>query len=312
MDGHHLVTVLIPAYNVEKWIRLSVESILQQSYKYFEILIINDGSTDQTSFVLDEIALLDDRIRVLHNINNMGIVATLNRGLLEARGDYIARMDADDIAESSRLEKQLKFLKNHPDYALVGSQMVSMDENGIEYGVTRCPVLYENAQKIIRYSSPVAHIWLCHRDIYTKLGGYRELAPAEDYDFLLRMDTFGLKYGNHPEVLMKIRSREGNTASTDSLKQRKAHNYVFSLYQERLNFSKDSYAFKYFEESVQSGWLIKKIHDYSSKLLAQSIQSSNQWMRCLYVLFSAILSPYNAQYIWRRLMYRWYLMKERL
>lgn len=310
MTGSLLVSVIIPAFNVEKWVKPALRSILNQSLKNIEIIVVDDGSTDQTRDILLKIAASDNRVRVIFNEINQGIAKTLNRALQEVRGQYIARMDADDIAVVDRLQKQLLFLQDHPDYSLVGAQMLTIDESGNCHGISPCPVSHEEAKKVIPYSSPVPHIWLCRADIYAKLGGYRQLAPAEDYDFLLRMDTLGLKYGNHPEPLMMIRSRTGNTASIASLKQRKAQNYVLSLYKQRTSTgSRDSYSPGAFQNAVRSMEITEFFHNRSSHYLAQSVKASNIVKRIAYMLTAVILSPYNAQYVWRRIMYRRQLRK---
>jgi glycosyltransferase involved in cell wall biosynthesis len=304
------ISIIMPAYNVARWLGAAVESILNQTFTNFELIIVDDGSNDATPEVMRNQALRDSRIRIYFNDINSGIVRTLNTALEYARGAYIARMDADDIATPDRLDKQLQYLIDHPDYSLVGSQMMTIDESGTCHGLSPCPVSHEEARKVLPYSSPVPHIWLCHADVYKKLGGYRQLAPAEDYDFLLRLDTLGLKYGNHPEALMMIRSRDGNTASVASLKQRKAQNYVLSLYKQRIsNKLADSYSLKEFQNATRSTVLIEYLHKRSSAYLARSVKTPGL-VRCITYLFvSVLLSPYNAQYVWRRLMYRRQLHK---
>lgn len=306
-----LISVIVPAFNVSAWIIEAVQSIQRQSISDFEIIIIDDGSSDDT---YNKVVLLsedDPRIHVHKNEKNLGITASLNIALSLASGKFIARMDADDIATPDRLEKQLLFLQDNPDYSLVGAQMLTIDESGNRHGVSPCPVSYEEAKKVIFYSSPVPHIWLCRADVYAKLKGYRHLAPAEDYDFLLRMETLGLKYGNHPEPLMMIRSRSGNTASVASLKQRKAQNYVLSLYKQRAsNGLTDAYSREAFQNTIRSTAMADYFHNRSSDYLARSVKASSIVNRISYVLASVLLSPYNAQYVWRRVMYRLQLRKK--
>ena len=300
-----LISVIVPAFNVSSWITEAVQSIQRQSISDFEIIIIDDGSSDDTYNKAVLLSKDDPRIHVHKNEKNLGITTSLNIALSLASGEFIARMDADDIATPDRLEKQLLFLQDNPDYALVGAQMLTIDESGNRHGISPCPVSHEDAKKVILYSSPVPHIWLCRADVYAKLKGYRQLAPAEDYDFLLRMETLGLKYGNHPEALMMIRSRNGNTASVASLKQRKAQNYVLALYKERSTTGlTDSYSPEGFQKAIRSTALIERLHNRSSEYLAQSVRASGIVSRISYLLASVLLSPYNAQYVSRRLMYR--------
>src|ERR1700761_3392427 len=113
MTATPAITVLMPAYNAEKYIGEAITSVLQQTYTDFELLIVNDGSTDSTASIINN--FIDERIVVI-NQPNMGVAAALNTGLEYARGKYIARFDADDVCYSYRLEKQIRFLQDNPEY----------------------------------------------------------------------------------------------------------------------------------------------------------------------------------------------------
>lgn len=115
-----LVTVLLPVYNAQAYVAEAIASILAQTYPYFELLIINDGSVDNSNHIIQKFT--DKRLVYHQNSQNIGLIATLNKGLQLAKGKYIARMDADDIATPERLQKQVQFLETHPNYVLVGTQ----------------------------------------------------------------------------------------------------------------------------------------------------------------------------------------------
>ena len=121
------ITVLIALYNSEKYIKETIESLLNQTFKNFEILIINDASTDNSVNVVNSIN--DDRIRLIHNETNKGICLTRQKGIKEAKGKYIAILDADDLAMPNRLEKQFLFLENNPEIVLCGTNANFIDEN---------------------------------------------------------------------------------------------------------------------------------------------------------------------------------------
>lgn len=121
------ISVVMPAYNAEKYIGQAIESILNQTYSNFEFIIINDGSNDKTKEVI--LSYKDDRIIYLENERNFGIVVTLNKGLEKANGEYIARMDADDIAEPNRFEKQIKYLDKNIEIGVLGSGICTFGEN---------------------------------------------------------------------------------------------------------------------------------------------------------------------------------------
>lgn len=122
------ISVLMSVYNSAAYLREAVDSILQQTYPDFEFVIVDDGSTDETAALLD--TYTDSRIVRLRNPQNIGLTRSLNRGLEVLRGDYVARMDADDISAPDRFERQLAYLENHPAVGLVGCNMASIDADG--------------------------------------------------------------------------------------------------------------------------------------------------------------------------------------
>ena len=124
-----IVTVLLPAYNAEKYIRESIDSILNQTFIDFELLIINDGSIDKTEEII--LSYNDSRIRYIKNETNLKLIKSLNKGVSLSRGKYIARMDADDISLPDRLKEQVEFMENHNDVAVCSSLMYLMTEKGI-------------------------------------------------------------------------------------------------------------------------------------------------------------------------------------
>lgn len=128
--SENLLTVLMPVYNGEKYLGLAIDSILNQTYSHFEFLIINDGSTDHSEKIIN--AYNDPRIIYIKNETNKGIVTTLNIGIEMSRGKYIARMDADDIAQPNRLEMQLNYVLSNPKCKLCGTRAIAINDNGEE------------------------------------------------------------------------------------------------------------------------------------------------------------------------------------
>lgn len=123
----NLVSVIIPAYNVEDYIGTSLQSMLDQAYSHQEILVIDDASTDNTLRVIQQFR--DNRIHIIRNETNLGLATSINKAIQLAKGVYIARMDADDVANPQRLQKQVAFLNEHPDVSIVGSAMQSFGHN---------------------------------------------------------------------------------------------------------------------------------------------------------------------------------------
>lgn len=241
-----LISVLMPTYNVEQYVEEAVRSILNQTWKNFELIIVDDCSTDKTFNILQKLAREDSRIRLFRNEINSKICKTLNRAWSYAKGEYIARMDGDDVSTPDRFQVLMDFLHTHKKCGLVGSGMITIDENDKE--LSRPSFLKSN--KYIRYfnkfKSCITHIWIARREVYEKLNGYREIPYAEDYDFVLRCMRAGYEVANADAYVYKVRIRNGNTGSTNGLAQYKAKDYVLNLYNKEKKdnvdrFSEDDY-----------------------------------------------------------------------
>ena len=141
-----MVTVFIPCYNAERFISETIDSILNQTYQDFELLIIDDGSTDNSREILSNYAQKDERIRILYNNGNKGVAYTRNRGIKEARGRYLATMDADDIATPFRLEKEVQYLNEHKWIGAVSGCLYMIDEKGKK--LRRSPLVFYEAQEV--------------------------------------------------------------------------------------------------------------------------------------------------------------------
>lgn len=233
------ISIIMPSYNAEKYLSKSIDSILKQSFKDFEFIIIDDGSIDNTKKILSKYKKRDKRIKILTNKDNLGLQKTLNKGLKYAKGDYIARMDADDISSKERLQVQLNFLENNPKIFMVGSSAIVIDENDNRIGLLRKFNDSERTKKKLETSNCIIHPSIMFRnegDIY-----YREnFKTSEDYDLYLRFLSNGKKLTNLPEFLIKYRISSGSFVSTmpnQDLYFEKAKEF----YSERETRNKDSY-----------------------------------------------------------------------
>lgn len=177
------VTVLMPAYNVEKYIREAIDSVLDQSFGNFELLIVNDGSKDGTAEIIR--SYHDPRI-VLINQSNQGVSSALNTGLKQARGKYIARFDADDVCYPYRLQEQVDFMEKNPDHVLIGSDADYMDrEGGFLYRYRNIGHTYEEICRHVTTYCPFVHSTVFYRrDVVLELGGYNAKAHTFE-DWLL-------------------------------------------------------------------------------------------------------------------------------
>lgn len=305
---NNLVSVIIPVYNVEKFVLEAIRSIQNQTYKNLEIIVVDDGSVDNTFEIVKSLANQDSRIKVYKNETNLKIVKSLNRALSLANGDFIARMDGDDVSMPNRIEVLLNYLLNNPECSLVGSAYIGINEVGESSGVSAVPTSQSMIDNTLLYSSPVSHIWLAKKEAYDALGGYRA-DTVEDYDFLLRMKTSGFIFTNIDSILYQVRRRDGNTASTQGLKQEKAFNYVRNLYKERVKTGEDSYSELNFNNAIKSNAVMEKLHNTSQKLLSSALDSKG-FKKYFLALLATLSSYYTFSYLLRRTIYKRCLRKE--
>ncbi len=306
--SHKLVSVIIPVYNVENYVKEAIQSIQNQTYTNLEIIVIDDGSSDKTYTIVEELARNDERIKLYKNEKNLKIVKTLNRALSLSNGEYIARMDGDDISALDRIEKKVKFLEENKEFDLVGCSMKAIDTDGKQIGQT---VHYSNQNLLIeslKYVTPVSHIWIARKSLYEKLNGYREISGVEDYDFLLRMTSSSFKYTNLEDYFgyfVRL-GRVGNTISSFGIRQRKMHSYVFKLYKERLKNQKDSFNEENLKKYIKTSNILEKIHSFSSRSLYKAIKAKGEknYFKMMSYLFSSLMSPYQISYLIDRLKYR--------
>ena len=205
------VTVLMPVYNREKYLREAIDSILSQTFTNFEFLIVDDGSTDNSLEIINSYS--DSRIRLIRNSANLGISKSLNIGLSESLGDYVARMDSDDISLPNRLQIQVEFLNQNPDITVLGSHMNLIDRHGqkledLEY--FSYPLSHQEIVYAMLYSNPLSQpSVIFNRLEVLRIGGYRLLKElenvSEDYDLWLRLAAQNYKFANLSDRLIKYR-----------------------------------------------------------------------------------------------------------
>lgn len=212
-----VVTVLMPVYNAAPFLREAIDSILSQTFRDFELLIINDGSTDQSREII--LSYSDSRIRLLDNPGNIGLIATLNRGIREARGKYIARMDADDVSLPTRLEKQAGTMKADPAIAVHASfvEFINTDSEVTGHWSTDREAVSENEiRKLLMKTNCIAHpSVMIRKEVVEKYFYHPKRKGAEDWDLWMRMMAAGERIAKLPEVLLKYRVHPGSVSSGD-------------------------------------------------------------------------------------------------
>ncbi|MDX2254096.1 MAG: glycosyltransferase [Pseudanabaenaceae cyanobacterium bins.39] len=214
------VTVLMPVYNGEKYLREAIDSILNQTFRDFEFLIIDDGSSDRSLEIIN--SYQDHRISLVRNETNLGLITTLNKGLSLARGEYIARMDCDDISFCDRLEKQVAYLDAHPEISLLGTNAQIINVENIQQEICEsvtgnnyikwrmlfgCPFIHPTVM-MRKKSVDLVNGYECSGiEIINKANNY-----CEDYN-LWRKVINKFQADNLPEVLLYLRKHESNVSN---------------------------------------------------------------------------------------------------
>jgi hypothetical protein len=208
------VTILLPVYNGARFLGEALDSVFAQTYRGFELVLVDDASTDQIDEVLDMHG--DPRLRVLRRMERGGTAVALNDGLAEARGRYVALMHADDVSLRDRLARQISFLERHAEVGIVGGNQQPVDVDGRAAGpVTRLPTLPGHIRWMLHVHNCLNHpTIMARRDLLHDLGGYRpEAVPAEDY--ALWVDAMeATRIANVDDVVLRYRVHPGSASST--------------------------------------------------------------------------------------------------
>jgi glycosyltransferase involved in cell wall biosynthesis len=201
------MSVILPVHNAGKFLNTAIESVLRQSKSNFELLLLDDGSSDDSLRRLEYFAARDTRCKV-HSWPNQGVPRTLNEGIRLARADILVRMDADDICHPQRFEKQMQYLNAHPECVAVGTQVMLIDPEGwpIRPFVETTRHALIDAEHLAGRGGAIAHPSVAMRkSAVVGIGGYRtEFARAQDIDLFLRLAEVG-QLANLPEVLLDYR-----------------------------------------------------------------------------------------------------------
>lgn len=207
------VSVLMGVYNAERYLREALDSLLEQSFEDFEVVLVDDGSTDRSAEILG--GYDDPRLRMLANGENLGHPRSLNIALEAARGPLIARLDADDVAEPERLERQVAEMDRRPELDVLGTWTTEIDEHGAEIG----GFSYPPSETLIRWGLARTNVVyhptvIMRRSMLERVGGYRpEIDCADDYDLFTRILEVGGRIGILPERLIRYRRYAGQISN---------------------------------------------------------------------------------------------------
>jgi len=249
------VSVVMAVYNGEKYLREAIESVLDQTFKDFEYIIINDGSTDQS---LPIIKSYDDKRIVVIDQENSGVAKSRNLGVKTARSDFIAILDADDLCLKERLEKQYNFLKNHQDYAVVGSNAENIDKDGNFVCYSDVQTLNDEIQNSIKNNPSLNPIInpsvMFKKSAFLKAGQYAEYMENTYEDLILynRIVQYG-KMANLPDNLIKYRISPGSLNIRSNSREKELYKIISTA----INFNRIS--------DIDYLFLKNRLTDYNPK-----------------------------------------------
>lgn len=232
------VSVLMSCFNEDKkWIDEAVLSILNQTYKNIQFIIVVDNpNNNELIETIRNYKKCDNRIFVIENEENLGLVKSLNKGLHYAQGEYIARMDADDISNTSRIEEQVEYMTNNPHIDLAYSNVTKIDEKGCKLEYKKQRIV--NVEKLLRYQNVSFHpTWIVKRKLMCdpSINGYRNIPYAEDYDLLLRLLCKNKKIGFINSELLQYRVRSSSVTSQNYAEQVAITHYLSKVFNKRRN-----------------------------------------------------------------------------
>ena len=204
------VSVVMSVYNEDAdYLKSAIESIVAQTLNSIEFLIVCDNPDYEHVRIIDEYARNHSCITIIRNAENMGLAASLNTAIMQSSGEYVARMDADDVSMPDRLARQYDYMERHPEIGMLGMQAVNVDEHGNEIRISRKPLSYGAIKEYAKYACPLIHpVWFVRKRVYVELGGYMNMSPAQDYHFIAKALRAGVIINNLAEVGLKYTVRE--------------------------------------------------------------------------------------------------------
>jgi glycosyltransferase involved in cell wall biosynthesis len=304
-----IISVILSAYNAENFIGKSIKSVLNQTFKNFEFLIIDDCSTDNTLKIIREIAETDERIIVINNTINEFVIESRNKGILKAKGKYIAIIDADDIWFENKLEKQFVDIENDESIFLLSANAYEIDENDNRIGKVIRPHNIEESNRMILQENP-----FCHPSILFKNEGYLyrpKMFYTEEYDLYLRLFSDKKKMIHRKEFLFNYRIlstslSRNNKAVIQALFKQKAISFYYERVQNKIDnydsFNPEDYLNIFdlnYDSSIEDLKLAMKLA-FISNLKADFIKlvekSKKQYSIKLFLNFWVISKTFNLSY----------------
>jgi len=297
MDNLPLVSVTIPVYNAGKFLKETIESVLSQTYRNFELILVNDASTDNSKNLI--LSYSDPRIIYLENPTNSGIVKTRNNGLTQAKGKYIAILDADDISLPQRLEKQVAFLEAHSDYGLCGTFYEVIDTNGNFSVRIEVPSSFTDIHTFLLFNNCFCHSSVMIRAELIKNSQFTQgYDIIEDYEMAYRLSAV-TKLSNIPLFITKYRVHGTNQTITradrlTNLRKKMDERILTDL---KINFTEQ-------ELASHSNFINSHYTFFKS---SRELEQLENWLMKLYN-FLEEKKEYNMELVARIFIKRWILM----
>lgn len=302
------VSLVLSYYNEkESWLRQCINSILNQTFTDYEIIIIIDNPTIERK-INDYLLNLEDmfdNIHVIKNDVNIGLALSLNKGIKVAKGKYIARMDADDICRSDRLEKELLFLKmGNYDMVFSNKNVIGEDSQLID---TAKPYMFgnENINNILTLYNCVVHpSVLIRKEVILKLGGYRDFKQAQDYDLWLRLLSNNYKIGVLDEPLIDYRIRENSISQSKALLQFLTAEYQKKLFKQRMRKNVDDFSKENFNKFLLKNKAYSKQHNANYLLSCELLNKGLKQLKEKNIggLFIVVISIMKEKNMLKRLL----------
>lgn len=288
------VTVLMPVYNGEKYLREAIESILNQHFTDFEFLIINDGSTDSSADIISSYS--DSRIRIINNEQNIGLVNTLNKGLKESKGEYIARMDCDDVSVRKRLSVQVKFMEKNKNVGVSGSNYYVL--RGNKKAIADLPISEKEIRCFMLFNCPIAHPTAIMRaDAIRKndLNYSSEFKHSEDYDLWSHIaDKYGIINLSEPLLNYRMHNDQITGNLSFALTRYESVNSIRSRHIQKLGIIPSSEELK----------IHNLLSDAGKPVGMDQVELAQQWLSKL-VIINNEKKVFDKHYFEKIVLERW-------
>lgn len=283
-----MISVIMPVYKEKlNILRQSLESILTQTYQNIEFIIIVDNPLYTNAIkYLKEIEQRNNNVSISINSKNMGIVYSLNKGIKLCHGEYIARMDADDISVPSRLSLELEYLKKN-NYDLIGSFYYDIDSYNVKKRKVELPVTFKEIKRRLKYTNCLCHpTWLAKKEVFKNLKGYRNISSCEDYDFLVRLCLKGYSCGNIPEFLLNYRFDNDGISNKNYLQQKVIACLISKEYRKKRIVN-----YQYFQNYIQSKQYQIDLKEWKKIIEIKDKYKKEKTIKKLLLLCKLMLNP---------------------